>query len=427
VPSVERVDDGVEQLQERVDGITGLIAASLRLHPDDIPAAAAAQGLKEGLEDLTILLADLEQRVLVPLVGDSQGTSDPADHLSIDGTIAGRAYRTESPIVSDTVDGRRSVWLPLLDSAERLGVVSATTTREVDDVLLGRFTNYCSVVGELVANKSGYGDVVIRTRRTRPISLSAELRWSMLPPLTYSGRNLTISGVLEPAYDIAGDTFDYAVNDDSAHVAIIDAVGHGLEASRIANLAVAAYRNGRRSGLGVGGIYRLMDAAIVDQFGNEKFATAQLANLTLSTGQMCWLNAGHPAPMIIRQGHRLDLSSEIHLPVGLAMDDTEPELSALDLQPGDLVLFFTDGVIEARSSDGEEFGRDRLGDLLERAVAAGQTPAETLRRLAQAVLEHQEGVLQDDGTLLVLVWHGPPAVLAATAPGTHAATSAALD
>ena len=402
--------------REREDGITGLVASSMRLHPDDIPAVAAAQGGKEGLDEVVILLADLEQRVLVPLVGDSHGAIDVAEHVSIEGTLAGRAYRTERPVIGDPAEGRRLIWLPLLDSSERIGVVSASTSLDLDDVRLGRFVNFCSMIGELIANKSGYGDVVTRTRRTRPLSLAAELRWSMLPPLTYTGRNLSISGVLEPAYDIAGDTFDYAVNDDTAHLAIIDAVGHGLEASRIANLAVAAYRNGRRGGLGTEAVYRFMDAAIRDQFGNEKFATAQLADLTLSTGRMCWLNAGHPPPMLIRQGHPTDLASEVSLPVGLAMDETEPELSSLHLEPGDLVLFFTDGVIEARSSEGEEFGRDRLADLVVRAAAAQQTPAETLRRLAHAVLDPQEGVLQDDGTLLLVVWHGPPAPMRVVPP-----------
>jgi serine phosphatase RsbU (regulator of sigma subunit) len=214
--------------------------------------------------------------------------------------------------------------------------------------------------------------------------------------------------VLEPAYDIAGDTFDYAVNGDTTHIVIIDAIGHGLEAARIANLAVAAYRHGRRRGLDPTGIYRTMDEAISDQFGTEKFATAQLATLALSTGRLLWVNAGHPPPMVLRRNRRIDLTSEPCLPVGLALDEA-PTVNESQLEPGDLVLFFTDGVIEARSAEGEEFGRDRLGDLLTRAAAAEQTPAETVRRLAHAVLDHQAGVLEDDGTLLLLVWHGAPA------------------
>jgi serine phosphatase RsbU (regulator of sigma subunit) len=77
------------------------------------------------------------------------------------------------------------------------------------------------------------------------------------------------------------------------------------------------------------------------------------------------------------------------------------------LEPGDTLLFFTDGVTEARSPEGEEFGRGRLGDLLVRAVASDEVPAETMRRLSHAVLEHQQGRLQDDATLLMLRWKGP--------------------
>ena len=387
--------------------------SSTRLHPDDIPAAVAGEARKLGLDDAEILLTDLAQRVLVPLRGDRGGVVDAADHLSVDGSVGGRAYRTEQPVFGEPIDGRTTLWFPLLDSAERYGVFTATTTRTVDEEFAGRVGAFVSLVGEVIANKSGYGDVVVRTRRTQPLSLSAELRWAMLPPLTYTGRNLSISGVLEPAYQIAGDTFDYAVNGDTAHVAIIDAVGHGLEAARIANLVVAAYRWGRRQGLGAVDLYRELGAAVADQFGAEKFATAQLAELELSTGRLAWINAGHPPPMLLRQLHWSDLTSEVALPLGLGHDltGTEPRRAETTLEPGDLVLFFTDGVIEARSADGEEFGRARLADLLERAAAGSQTPAETVRRLAHAVLDHQEGVLQDDGTLLLLVWHGPPAHL----------------
>jgi serine phosphatase RsbU (regulator of sigma subunit) len=395
--------------------LIGLALASTRLHPDDLAAVSAREASLVGIFDLRIYLADLGQRFLVPF-----GAGDATEHLSIDGTVAGRAYRTERPLVATTegADAASSgtlVWLPLLDSAERLGVVSVRVETAIDEKLLSELMAVVSLTAETIANKAVYGDMIARTRRTEELTVAAEMRWSMLPPLTFTGRNLTISGVVEPAYAIAGDTFDYAVNGDCAHIAIIDAVGHGLEAARIANLAVVAYRHSRRRDLDQIDTYEVMDAVVAQEFGHEQFATAQTAVLTLSTGQLRWLNAGHPPPMVVRQGHRLDLVSEVSLPIGLsgaADPPIQPKLADVFLEPDDFVLFFTDGVVEARSIDGEEFGRDRLGDLIERTIAAGQTPAETMRVLGHAVLDHQMGVLQDDATLLGLAWHGPAPAIA---------------
>ena len=70
------------------------------------------------------------------------------------------------------------------------------------------------------------------------------------------------------------------------------------------------------------------------------------------------------------------------------------------------MLLYTDGVIEARTADGEQFGLDRLTDLLEREAASGQSAEELLRRLVQAVLDHQAGGLRDDATLLLVQWAG---------------------
>jgi serine phosphatase RsbU (regulator of sigma subunit) len=171
-------------------------------------------------------------------------------------------------------------------------------------------------------------------------------------------------------------------------------------------MAVSAYRNGRRRGGDLVEIYRSMDAGIVEEFGAEAFATAQLATLDLCTGRVCWLNAGHPQPMVIRRGHGIDLASETWLPVGLEGPDAT--LTETSLEPGDIVLFFTDGITEARSLNGREFGRERLADFVVRAAASGQSPAETVRLLSLAVLAYQDEVLQDDATLLLLAWDGPP-------------------
>jgi hypothetical protein len=385
--------------------LDALSLASTRLHPDDVAAVARSEAAKLGADDLRIVLADLEQRVLVPLRAPGEVDAGP---LGIESTSAGRAYRTESAVLPDADDD--VLWLPLLDSAERLGAVGVRVRGQLDEARLQELSAFTNLLAEILANKASYGDVIAQTRRTRDLSVSAEIRWAMLPPLTFKGRNVTISGVLEPAYDIAGDTFDYAVNGDDAFVAIFDAVGHDLEAARIANLAVLSYRHGRRRGLGAVETYLAMDEVLASQFGDDKFATAQLARLTLSTGELTWINAGHPPPMVVRRGHRIDLGSEVSLPVGLAAvhGSTDVVEASVRLEPHDLVLFFTDGVVEARSASGEEFGRDRLGDLVEDAVAAGQTVAETMRMLGLAVLDHQPGELADDASLVGLAWHGPP-------------------
>jgi serine phosphatase RsbU (regulator of sigma subunit) len=90
----------------------------------------------------------------------------------------------------------------------------------------------------------------------------------------------------------------------------------------------------------------------------------------------------------------------------LGFGDREDTIVTASLQPGDRILLFSDGVIEARSEAGEFFGTDRLIDLLVREESHQQPPPETLRRLIVAVLDHQQGALQDDATLLMLEWAG---------------------
>ncbi len=124
----------------------------------------------------------------------------------------------------------------------------------------------------------------------------------MLPPLTSTGKHVGIACVLEPAYEVAGDAFDYAVNAGVLHLGIFDAMGHGLEASRMASLTVAAYRWARRRDLDLPETFRAMDEALSAEFGEEQFVTAQFGTLDPERGTLRWLNAGHPAPLLLRRG-----------------------------------------------------------------------------------------------------------------------------
>ena len=75
-----------------------------------------------------------------------------------------------------------------------------------------------------------YSDGFTSVRRLREMSLSAELQWQLLPPNSFSAPDLAVSGMIEPAYEIGGDTYDYAHRRDQLQFAIFDAVGHDLRA-----------------------------------------------------------------------------------------------------------------------------------------------------------------------------------------------------
>lgn len=81
-----------------------------------------------------------------------------------------------------------------------------------------------------------------------------------------------------------------------------------------------------------------------------------------------------------------------------------PQLCSTQLRPGDRVVLYTDGVVEARSPSGEFFGEERLADLIVRADSAGEPPPETMRRLMGSVMQHQAGQLQDDASIVLVEW-----------------------
>jgi serine phosphatase RsbU (regulator of sigma subunit) len=174
----------------------------------------------------------------------------------------------------------------------------------------------------------------------------------------------------------------------------------------LSTLAVGAYRHARRDGDPPGRAYSAIDEAVNQQYDGEAFVTGILARLALDGGQLEWTNAGHPAPLLLR-GHRVvrELRCEPSLPLGL--NGRCLEVATEDLEPGDSILFFTDGMVEGRSPMGDPFGVDRIIDMWEQQSASDQPPEEILRRLVAAILDFNGGKLRDDATLLLLCWYGP--------------------
>jgi sigma-B regulation protein RsbU (phosphoserine phosphatase) len=383
------------------DAIARLLHAGHVASGSDLPALANSVMKPLGVH-VVIHLADLEQRALRALV-TSPGRANPP--MPIEGSLAGRAFMMVVPTTSHEPPGR--LWLPLVDGTERLGVLEILPAEGLDpedDTLRRGCDLLASLLGHLIVAKVAYGDTISRSRRSQPLSTAAQLLWRLLPPLTFANGRMVISAILEPCYDVGGDAFDYAVDGDVARLAVIDAVGHGLDAGLTVAVGLSALRAARIAGGGLVEIAAAADEALTGQFADVRFATGVLAELDLDTGTLSYVNAGHPPAVLIRSGRAVaHLQGGRRLPLGL-VDGSTAEPATEVLEPGDRVLFYTDGVVEARNADGEAFGVSRLVDVAEKHAAAGLTAPETLRRVSHAIIDHQGGQLQDDATLVLLEW-----------------------
>ncbi len=236
------------------------------------------------------------------------------------------------------------------------------------------------------------------------MNLAAEMQWDMLmPPLAFSSPELAIAGILEPAYFVAGDAFDYSLNGEQFGFAILDAMGHGVHSTLASTLALGGFRHGRRRGLELSVIAEQIDDALIEHLHGDGFVTGHICQLDVATGAFQWVNAGHPPPLLVRGAKVVgELNCAPCLPLGLGIDITE--IGAVSLHPGDRVLFYSDGVIEARPRGGAEFGVERLIDDAEEFLGSNLPVSEVLRRLVRRLREHRGAELEDDATLVFLEW-----------------------
>lgn len=388
-------------MSDPMEAVRCLLDLRNRGRPEDLPAALTEIAPFIDAVEVAALLVDYEQISLWPLHGTTPRADSP---LMVDGTAAGLAFSTAQIRHGVTEDGV-DLWLPLLHGAERLGVLAIRAKTEPDEQLRNDLLVITALVAELIASRRFYGDAVEHTRRRMPMQLAAEIIWNQLPPLTFAANDTVVTAVLEPSYDVGGDAFDYAANGDVLHFALFDTVGHGITASALTTLALNTYRNARRSGLSLADTYRSIDKWTRAQYPGA-FVTALLVELDTKTGSYQRISAGHPAELLLRGGTTVvPLPAPTALPLGLGhMLRRPPGVTERTLEPGDTLVFYTDGITEARSADGELFGLERLTEFVIDARTRQLPPAETMRQLIHTIVSYENGDLRDDATAALLQW-----------------------
>ncbi len=228
------------------------------------------------------------------------------------------------------------------------------------------------------------------------MSLAAEIQHQLLQSASCcEAAHFTLAGGLAPADEIGGDTYDYALDQDTLHLSITDAMGHDTASALLATLTVNALRGARRAG------HSILDQAYTAHRALSRHArgmtTGQLLRVQLDRGVCELVNAGHPWPLRLREGRVEELPLKVNLPFGVPAR-VSYEVQRLRLEPGDRLVLLTDGMRERRAAavDLPSLVRD----------SRDEHPREVVRVLTAAVLDACGGSLADDATTLVLDWHG---------------------
>ncbi|HZA87724.1 MAG TPA: PP2C family protein-serine/threonine phosphatase, partial [Acidimicrobiales bacterium] len=282
------------------DSLAWLLATAHHLPPAELAGAVAEALARVGAVSSCLFLADHAQVSLRPFGPTAE---ESRSSFRVDGTVAGRAFALEMTCTVSTDCGVR-LWVPVVDGTARLGVLAVDLTAEdARDAQTQRSVEQvASLAAQLLVTKSECSDAVELGRRSRKMSLAAELQRGTLPPMTLATSQVMVTGILEPAYEVAGDTFDYALNTDMLHVAIIDSVGHDIESSVVSHLVHGSLRNSRRDGRDLPEVYVRANEALTMVFRELTFATAAFGHLDLSSGLFSWVSAGHPPPLVVRGG-----------------------------------------------------------------------------------------------------------------------------
>jgi serine phosphatase RsbU (regulator of sigma subunit) len=384
----------------------GLLEAAEAAAPVEV-VATVAEALREMVdaEQVSFLIADFSGDALIRLGQAEAGgagrqfAGETAERVSLVGTPHGRALAAQNV---EVVDDEQGAWLyaPVTSRGEAVGVLELRVPREPEAQTIADVGQAAHALAYIVIASRRYTDLFEWGQRSVPLSLAAEIQHRLLPgSYTCEAGQFTLAAWLEPAGEVGGDTFDFALGRDSLFFSITDAMGHTVNAALLATLLVGSMRNGRRRNANLAEMAHMADSALAEHAGRSQFVTGQIARVDLASCSAQIVNAGHPPPLRLRDGVVDEVLLEADPPFG-AVPNSSYSIQRLPLEPGDRLMFLTDGVLERRAADA-----DIRGVL---AASRGEHPREAVQHVIQAAMRASGDELGDDATALCLDWHGGP-------------------
>jgi sigma-B regulation protein RsbU (phosphoserine phosphatase) len=249
-----------------------------------------------------------------------------------------------------------------------------------------------------------------RQRLEQELSIARDIQQALLPRGFQDYAHLAVSGINLPCLSVGGDYFDiFPMSEDRTAFLIADVSGKGLGAALLVTMLQGAF-SGMTMGAEPVRVFNHINNFLCEHAEVSRYATMFFGILGRD-GDLQYINAGHPSPLLLRRGDLAEPFTEGSYPVGL-VPGTEYKAACLKLEPDDTLVLFSDGVTEAADPDEQLFGVSRL-----RESIAGRldTPLDQLQKAVfDSVENFTRGASQADDITLLLVRYRAAAQTAAS-------------
>ncbi|WP_127554044.1 PP2C family protein-serine/threonine phosphatase [Actinoplanes sp. OR16] len=365
----------------------------LRAAPPDRLPETAAEHLRRhfGADAIEMFLADLNLTGLCPLIGSSG--PEPA---------ALRCLGSQQTAIGPAADGAVRMHLPLNSWGERLGVLRLELPARPEPELAEQLHAIADELAVALRAADTCTDRYRRAQRRARLTMAAELQWELLPGRSLGDERFLVAGQMEPAYDVRGDHFDWALDGDRLTITVLNGFGDGMEAALLTTVAVNAMRNARRCGADIVEQAELASDAVHARRAGAAHVSTLLLEVDLVGGHVAAVDAGSPRCMIARNGEVEPVNLEQQLPFGM-FPEAHYEIQRFRLEPGDRMLVVSDGVHAAVPGGRAAFGESALlsairGTRLQPATEAVGTVMRGLREY------HAGAEPEDDAVTVCLDW-----------------------
>ena len=243
-----------------------------------------------------------------------------------------------------------------------------------------------------------------KQRLATELDLATKIQRGVLPkgyPAFPDCKSFDLFASMDPAKEVGGDLYDYhLLDDDHLMITVGDVSGKGVPAALFMMIVKTLLATHAKSGLSPSQIFQTTNSQLCRNNVMDMFVTCWLGILTLSTGELCYVNAGHPCPVLLRDGNASLVESKPNLMLA-GMDGIPYEEHSIKLKKGDSLLVYTDGVTEATDTRQQLFGESRL---IEAVRNCSDLDAPLLIKKVRATIDLFVGGAEqfDDITMLAL-------------------------